>query len=63
MAGTNSPMAATTRSAAFEPAIRWLNVWVPWRSPPKSTLAPSTSSRLPMIEPVIDALTTSMSPA
>ena len=62
-AGTNRPMTATTRRAAFAPAMRWLNVWVPWRSPPMSTLAPSTSSRLPMIEPVSEALTTSMRPA
>ena len=62
-AGTNSPMTARTSSAAFDAAIFGLNCCVPWRRPPISTLAPSTSSRLPMIEPVIDALTTSMSPA
>ena len=56
-------MSATTSSAAFDPAIFGLNVWVPWRSPPSSTLAPSTSSRLPMIEPVSEAFTTSMRPA
>ena len=62
-AGTNSPISATTSSAAFEPAIFGLNLWVPWRSPPISTLAPSTSSRFPMIEPVSDAFTTSIRPA
>ena len=62
-AGTNRPTRATTSSAALELAICRLKVCVPWRSPPTSTLAPSTSSRLPMIEPVSDALTTSMRPA
>ena len=62
-AGTNSPMTARTSSEAFDAAIRWLNVCVPWRSPPTRMLAPRTSSRLPMIEPVSDALTTSMRPA
>ena len=36
------------RVGAGDPA---LNVWIPWRSPPTRTLAPRTSSRLPMIEP------------
>ena len=63
MAGTKSPIRASTSSAAFAPAIFSLNVWVPWRRPPTRTLAPMTSSRLPMIEPVSDALTTSMRPA
>ena len=62
-AGTNSPMSARTSSAAFEPAILGLNVWVPWRRPPTRTLAPITSSRFPMIEPVSEAFTTSISPA
>ena len=62
-AGTNRPMTASTSSDAFEDAIRWLNVWVPCRSPPTRMLAPRTSSRLPMIEPVSDALTTSIRPA
>ena len=62
-AGTNRPTRATTSSAALELAICRLKVWVPWRSPPISTLAPSTSRRLPMIEPVSEALTTSMRPS
>ena len=63
-AGTNSPIAASTSSAAFEPAIsRHRTSGVPWRSPPMRTLAPRTSSRLPMIEPVSEALTTSIRPA
>ena len=62
-AGTNRPTRATTSNAALELATCRLNVCVPWRSPPTSTLAPSTSNRLPMIEPVSDAFTTSMRPA
>ena len=63
IAGTNRPMSASVSSAAFAEASFELNVWVPWRRPPSRTLAPRTSSRLPMIEPVSDALTTSMRPA
>ena len=60
----NSPaIAASTSSAAFDPATSRLKRCVPFFSPPSSTLAPSTSNRLPMIEPVIEALTTSMRPA
>ena len=36
-AGTNSPISASTSSAAFEPAICRLNLWVPLRSPPTSS--------------------------
>ena len=38
-AGMSSPIAARTRSAAFEPAISRLKVWRPFRSPPTSTLS------------------------
>ena len=62
-AGTNSPTRASSSSAAFEPAISRLNRWIPLRSPPTSSEMPRTSSRLPMIEPVIDALTTVIRPA
>ena len=62
-AGTNKPDQARTSSAALEPAIFGLNDWLPCRRPPNRTLAPITSSRFPMIDPVSDALTTSMRPA
>ena len=63
MAGTNRPMRARTRSAAFETAILALKCCEPFLRPPISALRPRTSSRLPMIEPVSDALTTSIRPA
>ena len=62
MAGTNRPIRARTRSAALETAILALKVWTPFRNPPTRTAAPITSSRLPMIEPVSDAWTTSIRP-
>jgi hypothetical protein len=62
IAGTNRPMRARTRSAALETAILALKVWTPFRNPPTRTAAPITSSRLPMIEPVSEAWTTSIRP-
>ena len=68
------PMAATTdgmRKAMAASAIMPTCARAPmvakvctgWRSPPARKAAPRTSSRLPMIEPVIEALTTSSMPA
>ena len=57
-AGMNSPTAASASSAAFEPAIAGAERLQAVAQPAGQHAAPSTSSRLPMIEPVIDALTT-----
>ena len=62
-AGTKRPMTASTRSVASRPATRLLKRCMPLRRPPKRKLAPRTSSRLPMIDPVMEALTTSSWPA
>ena len=46
--------------AAFMPVACASYDWIPFLSPPTSSEAPSTSSRLPMIEPVIEAWTISI---
>ncbi len=62
-AGTTSPTAANARSATFMPAAWRLKVCVWYLRPPASSERPRISSRLPMIEPVREALTSSISPA
>ncbi len=47
---------------AFRLALVLLKVCVPWRMPPAAMAKPSTSSRLPIMEPVMDALTSSSRP-
>ena len=47
---------AETRAAVL------LNLWCEKRRPPANADAPSTSNRLPMIDPVSDAFTTVVSP-
>src|SRR5689334_15572790 len=61
--GTPSPMTASASMEEFIPATRRSNDWVPWRTPPTTNDAPSTSSVLPRIEPVIEAVATSSCPA
>ena len=61
VAGTIRPMVARIRLAAFMPVACESKRCTPFLSPPTSSDAPSTSSRLPTIEPVIEALTTSSS--
>ena len=60
VAGTMRPIVARIREAAFMPTTSWSYCCTPFLSPPTSSDAPSTSSRLPMIEPVIEAWTTSI---
>ena len=55
--------AARISIVACVEAARWLNVWRSRPSPPTNIAAPMTSRMLPRIEPMIDALTTSCSPA
>ncbi len=57
---------ATATMASIEaltPAMVEEKVWVPFLRPPSSKLAPSTKSTLPMMEPMIEALTTVVRPA
>ena len=57
------PNTAITSTVALNPARWGLKRWTLNLSPPANSAAPSTRSRLPRIEPVIDAFTSSMSPA
>ena len=61
--GMPRPITASVSIDAFIPATRRSNVCRPFRSPPSRNERPSTSSVLPRIDPVIDALATSISPA
>ena len=63
VAGTMRPIVARISEAAFMPTTSWSYCCTPFLRPPTSSDAPSTSSRLPMIEPVIDAWTTSIWPS
>ena len=56
-------MTASNSCVALTPAWVRLNRCTPFLRPPNSRLAPITSSTLPMIEPVMDALTRSSRPA
>ena len=56
-------MATMASIEALMPAISAEKCWMPPLRPPNSRLAPSTSSTLPMIEPMIEAFTTVVSPA
>ena len=56
-------MTASISIVAFNPAWVRSNCWMPCCRPPTRRLAPITSSRLPRMEPVIEALTSSSSPA
>ena len=62
-AGMKRPMTARTSSVESRPAILASKVWMPWRRPPTTMARPITSSRLPTIEPMIDARTMSSWPA
>src|SRR3954452_13370373 len=61
--GMPRPITASASIDAFMPATRWLNDCRPFLSPPIKNDAPSTSSVLPRIDPVIDAVATSSCPA
>src|SRR6476646_7944223 len=61
--GSPRPITARASIEAFIPAIRWSNVWIPFRRPPSRNEAPSTRSVFPRIEPVMDAVATSSWPA
>ncbi len=60
VAGTTSPMVARMSDAAFMPVACESYDWIPFLSPPTSSEAPRTRSRLPTIEPVIEAWTISI---
>ncbi len=62
-AGTTSATAARYRVALPAPAAVTLKVCFSRRTPPTTAAAPNTSRRLPMIDPVSEAFTTSSSPA
>ena len=62
-AGTSMAKAASTIMVAPTPAAVLLKLCTENRTPPANRLAPNTSRTLPMMLPVIDALTTSSSPA
>ncbi|MNW04948.1 hypothetical protein D3C71_2011180 [compost metagenome] len=59
MAGTNRAMTPTIISEPFRPASVMLKFCTLYFMPPAKILRPSTSSRLPMMEPVKLALTIS----
>ena len=63
IAGNTSATSASISIADWAWAAVWLNVCLSRGSPPTSIAAPITSRMLPMIEPTIDALTTSCSPS
>src|SRR6185312_16333337 len=58
-AGITSAATASVSITVGLPAAARANFCVPCRSPPQNADAPKTRSRLPMMLPVIDALTTS----
>ncbi|KHF36701.1 hypothetical protein CM49_01007 [Paenibacillus sp. P1XP2] len=62
-AGTNKEITATIISDPFMPASETLKLWILNFKPPAKMLNPSTSSRLPMMEPVKLAFTISNSPS
>jgi hypothetical protein len=61
-AGMSSPVTARASWVAWTPAARALNSCSRWPIPPARNDTPSTSKRLPRIEPVSEAFTTSISP-
>jgi hypothetical protein len=61
--GTTSTRAATISRVAFMLAALRSNCWVPCLRPPTTNATPATSNRLPTIEPMIDARTSSSRPA
>ena len=63
MAGMTSAAAASSSIEDCDEAAVRLKYWRSRLRPPKNIAAPSTSRMLPMIEPTIEALTTSCSPA
>src|SRR5438067_9617595 len=63
MAGISTPAAAIAIEATPVPAAAAENFSSRKRRPPAKNAAPSTSRRLPMIDPVIDDRTTSSSPS
>jgi hypothetical protein len=63
MVGSASAAATMASIEAFTPAMVGENFWVPFLSPPSKMLAPKTRSTLPMMEPIIEALTTVVRPA
>src|SRR5437867_887992 len=60
--GITRAMTASVSIVTWRPAAARLNDCLGWRTPPASMLTPRTRRMFPMIEPVIDALTTSTSP-
>jgi hypothetical protein len=62
-AGIMRPTTAITSEAECRPAEAWLNLCSTRPQPPTRKASPSTTRTFPMIEPVIDALTTSSSPS
>jgi hypothetical protein len=63
MVGRARAVATIPSIEAFMPAMVGEKLWAPFFKPPRSRLAPRTSSTLPMIEPMIDALTIVVRPA
>ncbi len=61
--GIARAMRAMSSWLAFCPATTRLKLCLPFLRPPSSKLAPSTSSRLPRIDPVMEAFTKSSSPS
>jgi len=62
-AGTTSPNTAISRTVVLWPARLRLNFWTLNLRPPANSAMPSTSRRLPSMDPVIEAFTRSISPA
>src|ERR1041384_2567480 len=62
-AGTSNAIALKAIKVALIVAAARLNFWLRCLSPPARMLAPSTRRMLPRIDPVSDALTTSVRPA
>ena len=63
MAGTISPTQASIKSPELMPFEVRLNSSFSLRRPPKNIASPTPSSRFPMMDPVMAALTTSCRPA
>jgi hypothetical protein len=61
-AGTVNPIALSSSMVEPRPAAVRLKRWTGCLMPPTNAHRPKTSSTLPMIEPVSDALTRSVSP-